>query len=336
MNDETCISQGYEDLCRELRHGVARLIAERNRRRRKARTLGLTAVALVCLSGVALAAATYVGSPAPRSVQEDIAAVDAGMPAGLRLAPDVHNARSVADTGASTLWVADLADGGRCLELTTTYYPNVRAPGCSTGTALGLSPIAATLPNDETSDPAAPVVIAGHVAPASAASLALELSDGRSVPVPFGAQRFYVIDLTGADAADVRANGVALVAANRAGAEVARVTVPSDWDANTADVEAATTSDVTTRSDSSDFTKVLGIDGVLRDPKPASLEIVYDANTTVDIAVAVDGSFHYAVPQNRQGDFMTPKRLVGRDARGRIIVERQIAAVAFWRSEPLP
>jgi hypothetical protein len=333
VNDQTSVGQDYEDLRVALRDGVARLIAERTRRRRNARMLGLTAVALVCLSGLALAAATYVGSPAPESVQSDIAAVDAGMPAGLRLDPDVHNARSVAGTGASTLWVADLADGGRCLELTTTYYPNVRAPGCSTGTALDLSPIAATLPNDETADPSAPVVIAGHVEPASAAALSLELSDGRSIPVPFGTQRFYVIDLTGADAADVRAHGVALVAANRAGAEVARVTVPPDWDASAADVEAATTSDLTTRSDSSDFTKVLGIDGVLLDPKPASLALVYDADTTVNIALGADGSFHYDVPQNRQGDFMTPRRLIGRDAQGRIVVDRQVAAVAFWRSE---
>jgi len=126
---------------------------------------------------------------------------------------------------------------------------------------------------------------------------------------------------------------VALVAANRAGAEVARVTVPADWDAGAADVEAATKSDITTRSDSSDFTKVLGIDGVLVDPKPASLALVYDANTTVDIALAADGSFHYDVPQNRQGDFMTPRHLIGRDAQGRVVVDRQVAAVAFWRGE---
>ena len=57
-----------------------------------------------------------------------------------------------------------------------------------------------------------PVVIAGYVQPAGATSLSLRLSDGRTVAVPFGAQHFYVVDLTGADAADVRAHGVALVA----------------------------------------------------------------------------------------------------------------------------
>jgi hypothetical protein len=331
MNEQTWTCDAYDDLGTRLRDGVARLIAERDRRRRRVRALALTAGALLCLCGLAVASATFVGSPAPRSVQDEFAAVDAGMPAALRMSPDVSNARSVASTGRSTLWLADLADGGRCLELTTAYFPHVRAPGCSTGTALALGPISATIPNDETSDPAAPVVIAGHVEPADAASLAIALGDGRKVPVPFGAQRFYVIDLTGADAADARSHGLALVAADRNGAEVARVTVPADWDAGSAEVDATTTADVTTRSDSSDLTKILGLDGVLRDPKPASLEIVYDANTTVGIPLAPDGSFHYDVPQDRQGAFMTPRRLVGRDARGRIVVDRQVAAVAFWR-----
>jgi hypothetical protein len=333
MNEQTGVREDYDDLGRRLRDGVARLVADRERRRRRARALGIAAAALACLCGIAIASATFVGSPAPRSVQDDIAAVDAGMPAGLRMSPDVHNARSVAATGRSTLWMADLAGAGRCLELTTTYYPNVRAPGCSTGTALALGPISATIPNDETSDPAAPVVIAGHVEPTAAVSLEIALGDGRKLPVPFGAQRFYVIDLTGADAADARARGLTLVAADRNGAEVARVTVPADWDAGSADVEATTTADVTTRSDSSDLTKVLGIDGVLRDPKPASLQIVYDADTTVDIPLAADGSFHYDVPQNRRRAFMTPRHLVGRDATGRIVVERQVAAVAFWRGQ---
>jgi hypothetical protein len=333
VTDGTYASQGYEELGATLRAGVARLIAERDRRRRKARALALTGIALVCLSGLALAAATYDGSPAPDSVRKEIAGVDAGMPAALRLNPDVHNARSVAGSGASTLWVADLADGGRCLELTTTYYPDVRAPGCSTGAELDSSPISATLPNDETSDPSAPVVIAGHVEPPSAVSLSLELAAGRSLAVAFGAQRFYVVDLTGADAADVRAHGVTLVADDAAGTEVARITVPADWDATGAEVAQATTSDVTTRSDDSDLTRVLGIDGVFRDPKPASLELVYGDDASVAIAIASDGSFHYDVPHARQGDFMTPQRLVGRDGRGRIVVERQVAAVAFWRSE---
>ena len=114
-----------------------------------------------------------------------------------------------------------------------------------------------------------------------AASLTLVVSGGRTIPVPFGSERFYVIDVTGADAADIRAHGVSLVADDAAGTELARLTVPSDWDAGAAEVERQTTSDVTTRSDSSDFTKVLGIDGVLRDPRPASLQLVYDRDHTV-------------------------------------------------------
>ena len=334
MNDTMHPDEAYDELRMALRDGVGRLIAERQRRRRRSRTLAVALAALLTLSGLALAATTFVGSPAPASVQSDIAAVDAGMPDSLRLNPDVRNARSVATTGASTLWLADLADGGRCVELTTTYYPSLRAPGCTTGTALDVTPITATLPNDDRVGPASPVVIAGHVQPASAASLSLELSDGRTIPVPFGAQHFYVIDLTGGAAADVRSSGVSLVAADAAGTEVARTTVPADWDASAQDVENETTVDVTTRSDSSDFTKVLGIDGVLRDPVPASLQLVYDDSHTADIALEPDGSFHYDVPSDRQGDFMTPRRLVGRDTQGRVVVDQSIAAVAFWRGEP--
>jgi hypothetical protein len=333
MNDPTYPGQAYEDLRATLRDGMARFIAEQHARRRRRRTLAIVCGALACLSGLALAASTFVGSPAPTSVRDDIAAVDAGMPDALRLDPDVRNARSVASTGASTLWLADLAGGGRCVELTTTYYRDVRAPGCTTGAELEPSAITATLPNDDHAGPSAPVVIAGHVEPASAASLSLLVSGGRTIPVPFGARHFYVIDLTGADAADIRAHGAALRAEDAAGKEVARVTVPADWDAGAADEAQQATIDITTRSDSGDFTKVLGIDGVLRDPRPASLELVYDAAHTVEITLSPDGAFHYDVPQDRQGDFMTPRHLLGRDAQGRVVVDRSVAAVAFWRKE---
>ena len=331
MNDASYPAEVYDELRAALRDGVARRIAQRTRRRRKTRMSALVGIALAMLSGLAVAATTFVSSPAPTAVQSDIAGVDAGMPDGLRLNPDVENARSVASTGASTLWLADLSGGGRCLELTTTYDPDVRAPGCMTGTALDLSPITATLPNGNQSDPAAPVVIAGHVEPVSATSLSLVLSDNRRVPVPFGAERFYVIDLTGANAADVRAHGVSLVADDAAGKELARVTVPADWDASATEVEKQTTVDVTTRSDSKDFTKVLGIDGITRDPIPASLELVYDGNHIVSITLAPDGSFHYDVPNDRQGDFMMPRHLVGRDARGRVVIDQPVEAVAYSR-----
>lgn len=333
MNDPAYPAHAYDELRTALRDGVARLVRERARRRRRARLLGVVSTVLLSLSGIAFAASSFIGSPAPESVRRDIAAVDAGMPDSLRLDPDVGNARSVATTGASTLWLADLAGGGRCLELVTTYYPDVRAPGCLTGAQLDPGAISVTLPNDEVADPAAPVVIAGHVGAATAVSLSLVLSDGRRLSVPFGAERFYVVDLAGEHAADVRAHGVTLVAADAAGGEVARATVPADWDAGALETERRATVDVTTRSDESDLTKVLGIDGVLRDPVPASLALVYDSGHSAEIPVARDGSFHYDVPREREGDFMTPRRLVGRDAQGRIVLDRPVAAVAFWRSQ---
>ena len=113
MNDTIYPPQAYDELRVALRNGVERLISERQRRRRKSRMLALAVAVLLCLSGLALAATTFVSSPAPESVQTDIAAVDAGMPDWLRLNPDIHNAHSVASSGASTLWLAELADGGQ-------------------------------------------------------------------------------------------------------------------------------------------------------------------------------------------------------------------------------
>jgi hypothetical protein len=333
VNDTPHPVAPYDELRTALVAGFDHLLSHRARRRRRLRALGIVCGAALLVSGLALAATTFIGSPAPTAVKSDLVAVDAGMPAALRMNPDVRTARSVASTGASTLWLADLAGGGRCLELTTTYYPDVRAPGCETGARVGAGEITATLPNDDRAGPAAPVVIAGQVRPVSAASLSLVVSGGRAIPVAFGAGRFYVADITGSDAADIREHGVVLVARDPAGAEVARVRVPPDWDAGAAEVERATTVDVTTRSDESDFTKVLGIDGFFRDPKPASLELVYDAGHAVAVPLAPDGSFHYDVAPDRQGDFMTPRHLIGRDADGRVVVDRAVAAVAYWRSE---
>ncbi len=330
MNDQLAPVEVYDDLRVALRSGVARLISEQRHRRRRRRLVALVVAALASVSGLALAATVFVGSPAPDQVTRDIASVDAGMPDALRLNPLVRDARSVAATAASTLWVADLAEGGRCLELTTALYPDVRAPGCTTGAELGGMPITATLPNPDHARASDPVVIAGSVEPA-AASLSLVLADGREIAVPFGARHFYVADLTGADALEVREGGVTVLARDASGRELARLTVPADWDASAADEARQATIDITTRSDSRDLTRVLGIDGVFRDPLPASLELRY-GHDTVAIAVASDGSFHYDVPGDRQGDFMTPRRLVARDAEGRVLAERPIAAVAYWRT----
>ena len=133
MNDPAYPAHTYDELRLALRAGVERLVRERARRRRRARLLAVVAAGLLSVSGIALAASSFIGSPAPESVRRDIAAVDAGMPVSLRMDPDVARARSVATTGASTLWLADLPGGGRCLELVTTCYPDVRAPGCLTG-----------------------------------------------------------------------------------------------------------------------------------------------------------------------------------------------------------
>ena len=128
MNDALS-TQAYDELRTALRDALQRLISERSGDAAD-RASSLSPSRPCCRSpGWPSPPRAFVGSRAPASVQTDIAAVDAGMPDALRLNPDVHNARSVATTGASTLWLADLADGGRCMELTTTYLSERARPG---------------------------------------------------------------------------------------------------------------------------------------------------------------------------------------------------------------
>ena len=64
----------------------------------------LLAAALVLAAAAGAAAGEILGRPAPATVRRDIANVDQGMPADLRLNPDVQDARlaAVADEAAST------------------------------------------------------------------------------------------------------------------------------------------------------------------------------------------------------------------------------------------
>ena len=140
MNDPLFPAEAYDDLRVVLRGGVARFISEQRRRRRRRRLVALAVTALASISGLALAATAFVGSPAPPEVKRDIAAVDAGMPDALRLDPVVRDARSVASTEESTLWVADLADGGHCLELTTALYPTCARPAARPASSSAAGP----------------------------------------------------------------------------------------------------------------------------------------------------------------------------------------------------
>src|SRR5947207_2407655 len=132
-------------------------------RRRRRRVIAAAASAgALALTGAGLGAAVLFGWPAPQHVKDEIAAVDRGLPADLRLNPDVEHARAVAATGTATLYAASLHDGGSCTEIVTAGERG-RGATCATGAEGGSRPLDVVLPFDDQAGPDAPVVVGGRV-----------------------------------------------------------------------------------------------------------------------------------------------------------------------------
>src|SRR3954463_15449726 len=110
---------GPELLGTDLVVAYGRLIERRRQRRRRARGGLIGVVGALALAGTAFGAARVLGWPAPEHVRNDLSAVDQGLPADLRLSPDVSHARAVASTGDVTLYAASLKGGGYCTEIVT-------------------------------------------------------------------------------------------------------------------------------------------------------------------------------------------------------------------------
>ena len=154
---------------------AVRLMERRPGRRRTRRAVGLGLALAVVGTGGAVAARALLGDPAPPAVQASLAAVDEGMPADLRLQPDVANARSVARDGDVVLYAADLPDGGTCTELAIAGRP--AGAICVRGSAS--PPIEASIPGtpEETTTPVvvggratSPRTVSSRCSPASSAS----------------------------------------------------------------------------------------------------------------------------------------------------------------------
>src|SRR5438874_9934686 len=124
-----------DTLSTDLRTAYAGLLARRRRRRRLIRAAAMTSLAALSLGGAGLGTAALFGWPAPLHVQQEIAAVDRGLPADLRLNPDVAHARAVVATESATLYAASLRDGGSCAEIVTAGERG-RGATCTTGPDL--------------------------------------------------------------------------------------------------------------------------------------------------------------------------------------------------------
>jgi len=307
------------------------LLARRRHRLALVRGVAVCSLAVLALAGAAFGTAALLGWPAPPHVKKEIAAVDQGLPADLRLNPDVEHARAVAATETATLYAASLRDGGSCTEM-VTGGDRGRGATCTTGAQLASRPLDVTMPFDAQSGPDSPVVVGGRVNAEAGANLQVLYADGSSDPIPLGDDRYFLFEISAAHRASVHASGLELVARDEHDAVVARAMVPADWDDPAVPDEQAPLY-VSTRSDASDFTKVHGLEGHVSAPGATQLELDYGDGTRTSIPLQADGSYDYAVPADRIDDFMQPRQLTALDNGGQVIASAWVAAVAYWRGQ---
>ena len=175
----------------------------------------LLAAALVLAAAAGAAAGEIVGRPAPATVQRDIANVDQGMPADLRLNPDVQDARLAAVADEAALYSATLADGGYCFEI-VTVADGPRGAVCTPGSSVGSLPIEITAPFTDPITASSPIVVGGRVNVA-ASSLAARFADGATEPIALGADGFYLFVVPADELAGAHANGFELQARDATG-----------------------------------------------------------------------------------------------------------------------
>jgi hypothetical protein len=313
----------------DLQAAYARHLDLRARRRRRIRVSAAACAGCLILAGAGLGAAGLLGWPAPDHVKGELAAVDRGLPADLRLNPDVEHARAVAAISTATLYAATLQDGGSCSEVVTAGDRG-RGARCTTAAELARRPLDVTLPTDDEAGPDSPVILGGRVNSTDGSSLETVYADGGSDAVELGEDRYFLFEVPAAHVESVRASGLELVARSSDGSVVGRSTVPADWD-DAAVPDSQAPLFVSTRSDESDLTTVYGLEGHVSAGGAASLELDYGDGSRVSIPIQPDGSYSYAVPADRVGDFMQPRLLAARDAGGTVVASAPVAAVAYWR-----
>ena len=316
-------------LCHDLQTAYTGFLVHRRRRRRLVRAGAIASAGTLALAGAGLGTAALLGWPAPSHVKHEIAAVDQGLPADLRLNPDVEHARAVASTESATLYAAALKDGGSCSEIVTAGDRG-RGATCTTGAGLASDPVDLVAPADDGAGPDSPVVLGGRLNDPAGSSLEARYADGSSEPVALGEDRYFLFEVPAAHRASVHASGLELVARNDDGAVVSRGSLPADWD-NPAVPDEQAPIYVGTRSDESDFTKVYGLEGHVSAAGAVRLELDYGDGTRVAIPLRADGSYEYTVPAGRIDDFMQPRTLLALDDKGQLVASTPVAAVAYWR-----
>jgi hypothetical protein len=253
--------------------------------------------------------------------------VDAGLPADLRLIPDVATARSVATTGASTLYYASLKDGGYCTEIVTSGEAG-RGATCTTGPQVSKRDVEVTVPFNDPITPTSPVTVGGRVN-VPAASLVIRYADGQEEPIPLGEDGFFIFDVPVSRLALVHDDAFELVVVAADGSQVTKAEVPAVAPEEGSDADQPIF--VNTVSTGSDLTKVLAVEGTVNVEGAVKLEFRYPDGTAVDVPLSTAGGYLIEIPEDRQDDlYDAPGTLIARDADGNVLATAPVASVAWW------
>jgi len=302
-----------------------RVVARRARRRR--RTAGIAVALVVVGVGGTAAARAVLGGSAPHAVQTSIAAVDEGLPADLQLHPDATHARSVAASGSSVLYVADLPDGGHCTEVAIGGRP--KGAVCRTAAQLASDPVELTIPGTPEDSAAAPITVAGRITD-PIDTIELTISSGARVPVALGADGYFIVQLDASQSAAAR-NGLRIEA--RAGAtSVVSRDLTTAFASETDTLEPIAVEMV---SGPNGLAEVSSFYGTVHVVGATSIRLVAPDGTTQDAPIAADGQYDLTVPAEQRAAYADrPGRLVVLDAGGSELASRTVAAVTYWvRSE---
>ena len=289
------------------------------------------AAALVLAAALGAVAGELVGGPAPTSVKRDLAGVDQGMPADLRLNPDVESAVLAASSENAWLYYAALHDGGYCFEIVTATEGG-RGATCTPAVDVRAQPIEITMPFTDPVTPHSPIEVGGRVNVA-ATSFEVRFADGSKAPIQLGANGFYLYEVPRAQVESAHIDGFDLIAYDAGGASLATATAPATDLSDPGAMDRAMPIFVSTISTHEDFTKVIGIEGSVNVDGARRLELRYPDGSTVRISIRPDGTYHFDLPRDRVDDLASlPGELIAYDAHGEEIARAPVASVAYWHA----
>jgi hypothetical protein len=305
----------------------------RSTRTRRGRRVAAGAIVLSAGLATAAAAAGRLGGPAPDRIRQHLAALDRGMPADLRLDPDLEHAHAVAATASGVLYGAALAAGGYCLEVASADRP--RGAVCVTAGHLGDRAVEVTAPIPLEPDGA--VLVGGRINDARIERIVVTFASGQRQDAVLGLDRYWLFEVPDSERHSALDDGLEIDGLGANGTTTFTWKVPPlrDEDPDGTNLDHLQPIFVSTISTDDDLTLVLGVEGSLNAAGAATLELEYPDGTTTAISVGADRAYHFTVPISRQHDFARATgRLVARDANGTIIASAPVSSVANSQRRP--